>query len=422
MSLLVQKFGGTSVADIDHIKNVARRVKRTWKQGHKVVVVVSARAGVTNKLISRAAAITKSPDPREMDVLMSTGEQETIALLAMTLQTMGVPAVSRTGPRFGIRTDCNHTRARIHELGGADTRKLLRQGKVVVVAGFQGLSEDGEITTFGRGGSDLSAIVVAGALKAERCQIFTDVDGVYTADPRIVPDAHKLNELSYDEMLELASSGSKVMQTRAVGFAQKHNVTFEVCSSFNNKPGTIVKKTAPSLESVSVSGVAIDKNQVRISVQNLPDRPGAAAGVFKAMAEIGVVVDLIVQNLGHGGKANLTFSVPSTDAYRAEKVLREKVSKSGAKVGRSTKIAKISVVGVGMRSHSGVASCFFDALAEAGINMLMISTSEIKISVAVNPEHGDEATRVAHAAFGLDKKRSKKKKASARRSRSKASK
>ena len=421
MSLLVQKFGGTSVADVNRIKNVARRVKRTWKQGHQVVVVVSARAGVTNELISRAAAITKTPDPREMDVLMSTGEQETIALLAMTLQSMGVPAVSRTGPRFGIRTDDEHTRARIHQMGGGDTKKLLRQGKVVVVAGFQGLSESGEVTTFGRGGSDLSAIAVAGALKAERCQIFTDVEGVYTADPRIVPNAHKLNELSYEEMLELASSGSKVMQTRAVGFAQRHNVPFEVRSSFNNKPGTIVKKSASSLEAVSVSGVAIDKNQVRISVQNLSDRPGAAAAVFKAMSEIGVVVDLIVQNVGRGGKANLTFSVPSEDAYLAEKTLRETVGKSGAKVGRSTKIAKVSVVGVGMRSHSGVASRFFDALAESGINMLMISTSEIKISVAVNPEHGDEATRVAHAAFGLDKKASKKKAAS-RRSRSKASK
>ncbi len=409
MSLFVQKFGGTSVGDVDRIKNVARRVKRTWKQGHQVVVVVSARAGVTNDLIARAAAITKSPDAREMDVLMSTGEQETISLLAMTLQSIGVPAVSRTGPRFGILTDGNHTRACIREMGGGDARKLLRQGKVVVVAGFQGLSEAGEVTTFGRGGSDLSAIVVAGALKADRCQIFTDVEGVYTADPSIVPDARKLSELSYEEMLELASSGSKVMQTRAVGFAQKHDVVFEVRSSFNFKPGTIVKTTASSLEAVSVSGVAIDKNQVRISVQNLPDRPGTAAAVFKAMAVIGVVVDLIVQNVGRGGKANLTFSVPAADAYRAEKALRETVGQSGAKVGRSTKIAKVSVVGVGMRTHAGVASLFFDALADAGINMLMISTSEIKISVAVHPDDGDEATRVAHATFGLGEKSRKKK-------------
>ncbi|MBL63891.1 MAG: aspartate kinase [Opitutae bacterium] len=420
MSLLVQKFGGTSVADVDRIKKVARRIKRTVKQGHQVVAVVSARAGVTNNLISRAAAITKSPDPREMDVLMSTGEQETIALLSMTLQSIGVPAVSLTGPRFGIRTDNEHTRARIREMGGSDARRYLRQGKVVVVAGFQGLSEFGEITTFGRGGSDLSAIAVAGALKAHRCQIFTDVEGVYTADPRIVPNAHKLSELSYEEMLELASSGSKVMQTRAVGFAQKHEVAFEVRSSFNSKPGTIVKKSASSLEAVSVSGVAIDKNQVRISVQELPDRPGAAAAVFKAMAEIGVVVDLIVQNVGRAGKANLTFSVPSEDAYRAEKAMREAVGRTGATVGRSNKIAKVSVVGVGMRSHSGVASCFFDALAEAGINMLMISTSEIKISVAVNHEDGDEATRVAHAAFGLEKKTRSRKKATARASRSKS--
>ena len=417
----MQKFGGTSVGDVDRIKRVARRVKKTWQQGHQVVVVVSARSGVTNELVARAAAITKTPDPRELDVLMSTGEQETIALLAMTLQSIGVPAVSRTGPRFGIRTDDDHTRARITELGGGDARKLLREGNVVVVAGFQGMSESGEVTTFGRGGSDLSAIAVAGALKADCCQIFTDVEGVYTADPRIVPDARKLPELCYEDMLELASSGSKVMQTRAVGFAQKHGVIFEVRSSFNSKPGTIVKKSVSSLEAVSVSGVAIDKNQVRISVQELPDRPGAAAAVFKAMADIGVVVDLIVQNVGRGGKANLTFSVPSSDAYRAEKALRETVGKSGAKIGRSTKIAKVSVVGVGMRTHAGVASLFFDALADAGINMLMISTSEIKISVAVHPDDGDEATRVAHAAFGLGKKGTKRKTTS-RRSRSKAKK
>lgn len=421
MSLFVQKFGGTSVGDVDRIKSVAKRVKRTWSQGNQVVVVVSARAGVTNDLLSRAAAITKAPDPREMDVLLSTGEQETIALLALTLQSMGVPAVSRTGPQFGIRTDENHTMARIHEMGGEGAKKLLKQGKVVVVAGFQGLSEEGEITTFGRGGSDLSAIAVAGALNADHCQIFTDVEGVYTADPRIVPDARKLSQINCEEMLELSSSGSKVMQTRAVGFAQKHDVSFEVCSSFNNKPGTIVKNEDPSLEAVSVTGVAIDKDQVRISVHQLPDRPGAAAAVFKAMSDIGVVVDLIVQNVGQAGRANLTFSVPSDDAYRAEKALRETVGKGGARVGRSTKIAKISVVGIGMRSHSGVASCFFEALAESGINMLMISTSEIKISVAVNPADGDEATRVAHSAFGLGKKNSRKKTTS-RRSRTKAKK
>jgi aspartate kinase len=404
MNLIVQKYGGTSVADVSCIKRVARRVKRTWSQGHKVVVVVSARAGVTNDLISRANAIRKQPDDREMDMLMTCGEQETISLLAMALHALSVPAVSMTGWQAGILTDGNHSRARIREITGGSIRKHLRKNKVVVLAGFQGLDDDGDPTTFGRGGSDLSAIAMAGALKAKTCQIFTDVDGVYSADPRTVPDARKIPAISYEEMLELASSGSKVMQTRAVEFAQKHNVVFEVRSTFSNKTGTTVKKKVKSLEDMLVSGVAIDNNQVRISVTDLPDRPGAAASVFKVMSQTGVVVDMIVQNVARNGKANLTFTVPSEDAFRAEKALKEEfASGGGGKLGRSTKIAKISVVGVGMRSHSGVASKFFEALAEVGVNMLMISTSEIKISVAVNPDDGEMATRVAHAAFGLGK-------------------
>ena len=404
MTLIVQKYGGTSVADVGCIKRVARRVKRAWSQDNKVVVVVSARSGVTNDLIARANAIRKQPDDREMDMLMACGEQETIALLAMSLHALKVPAVSYTGWQAGILTDGNHSRARIRDVTGGRIRKDLRKNKVVVVAGFQGLDEEGDLTTFGRGGSDLSAIAMAGALKAKTCQIFTDVEGVFPADPRIVPDARKIPAISYEEMLELASSGSKVMQTRAVEFAQKHNVSFEVRSTFTTKPGTTVKKKVKSLEDMLVSGVAIDNNQVRVSVTELPDRPGAAAGVFKVMADTGVVVDMIVQNVARHGKANLTFTVPSEDAFRAEKALKEHFSLGGGgKLGRSTKIAKVSVVGVGMRSHSGVASKFFEALAEAGINMLMISTSEIKISVAVNPEKGEEATRMAHTAFGLGK-------------------
>ncbi len=404
MTLIVQKYGGTSVADVGCIKRVARRVKRTRSQGNKVVVVVSARAGVTNELIARANAIRKQPDDREMDMLMACGEQETIALLAMALHALKVPAVSYTGWQAGVLTDGNHSRARIREVTGGSIRKQLRKEKVVIVAGFQGLDDEGDLTTFGRGGSDLSAIAMAGALKAKTCQIFTDVEGVFTADPRIVPDARKIPAISYEEMLELASSGSKVMQTRAVEFAQKHNVSFEVRSTFTTKTGTTVKKKVKSLEDMLVSGVAIDNNQVRVSVTELPDRPGAAAGVFKVMADTGVVVDMIVQNVARHGKANLTFTVPSEDAFRAEKALKEHFAGGGGgKLGRSTKIAKVSVVGVGMRSHSGVASKFFEALANAGINMLMISTSEIKISVAVNPEKGDEATRMAHAAFGLGK-------------------
>ncbi len=404
MTLIVQKYGGTSLTDVGCIKRVARRVKRAWGQGNKVVVVVSARAGVTNELIARANAIRKQPDDREMDMLMACGEQETIALLAMALHALKVPAVSYTGWQAGVLTDGNHSRARIREITGGSIRKQLRKEKVVIVAGFQGLDDEGDLTTFGRGGSDLSAIAMAGALKAKTCQIFTDVEGVFTADPRIVPDARKIPAISYEEMLELASSGSKVMQTRAVEFAQKHNVSFEVRSTFTTKTGTTVKKKVKSLEDTLVSGVAIDNNQVRVSVTELPDRPGAAAAVFKVMADSGVVVDMIVQNVARHGKANLTFTVPSEDAFRAEKALKEHFAGGGGgKLGRSTKIAKVSVVGVGMRSHSGVASKFFEALADAGINMLMISTSEIKISVAVNPEKGEEATRMAHVAFGLGK-------------------
>ncbi len=404
MNIVVQKFGGTSVADVDRIKQVAKRIKRTVNEGKQVVVVVSARAGVTNQLIERARAILKNPTEREMDVLMTCGEQETIALMTLALHALNVSAVSRTGWQAEIFTEGIHTKSRIREVKGGDIRKQLRAGNVVVVAGFQGISDSGDLTTFGRGGSDLSAIALAGSLRAKSCQIYTDVEGVYTADPRIVPDACKIQAINYEEMLELASSGSKVMQTRAVEFAQKHNIPFEVRSTFSNKTGTTVKKKVKSLEDTLVSGVAIDKNQVRLSITELADRPGAAAAIFKVMAEAGVVVDMIVQNVARNGKANLTFTVPSEDAFRAEKALKEHFKdQSSGKLGKSTNIAKVSVVGVGMRSHSGVASKFFEALANAGINMLMISTSEIKISVAVNPENGDDATRVAHQAFGLGK-------------------
>ncbi|HAY76061.1 MAG TPA: aspartate kinase, partial [Opitutae bacterium] len=301
MKIVVKKFGGTSVGDVDRIKRVAKRVKRTWSEGKTVVVVVSARAGVTNSLIERAFAIQKNPTDRELDVLMTCGEQETIALTCMALDAIGVPAVSRTGWQAGILTEGLHSKSRIREVSGGDIRKQLRAGKVVVVAGFQGINEVGDLTTFGRGGSDLSAIALAGALRAKSCQIFTDVEGVFTADPRIVPDARKIDAINYEEMLELASSGSKVMQTRAVEFAQKHNIPFEVRSTFSTKSGTAVKKKVKSLEDTLVSGVAIDKNQVRVSINELPDRPGAAAAVFKVMASAGVVVDMIVQNVARNG-------------------------------------------------------------------------------------------------------------------------
>lgn len=403
MSLIIQKFGGTSVGDVERIRAVAERVAKTRSEGHRVVVVVSARSGVTNELIGRARALHPHPSEREMDMLLSVGEQETIALTAIALHSLGIPAISRTGPQAGIETDGAHTRARIINITGGDIQKQLDEGKVVIVAGFQGFHNGNQTTTLGRGGSDLTAIALAAALKADLCQIFTDVEGVFSADPRKVPNARKLRQISYEEMLELASSGSKVMQSRAVKFAQKFNVVFEVRSSFKDKPGTIVKKEINTMEDVVVSGVAIDQGQVKIAVSDIPDRPGSAAKLFTALSEAGVIVDMIVQNIGRQGKANLTFTVPQEDAYRASEAMESlRQEFPGFSVETNDNIAKVSVVGVGMRSHSGVAGTLFDALARAGINIQMISTSEIKISVVIDLEQGVEAARVAHAAFGLD--------------------
>ena len=402
MALIVQKYGGTSVGDVDRIKNVASRVKETYDAGNQVVVVVSARSGVTNELIGRAKALNPNPDEREMDMLLAVGEQETIALTAMALHSLGIPAVSRTGRQAGIVTDPSHTRARITSISGGDIQKQLDEGKVVILAGFQGQSKDGQVTTLGRGGSDLSAIAIAAALKADLCQICTDVDGVYTADPRVVPDTTKLDEIAYEEMLELASSGSKVMQNRAVEFAQKYNVVFEVRSSFNNNPGTIVKEEAASMEDVVVSGVALDKNQAKIVVSDLPDRPGTAAKLFKALAESGISVDMIVQSPGMDGRARMTFTVPRDDIYRAEKAVNESFpDEASGKIFEASDLAKVSVVGVGMRSHSGVAATLFEALAEGSVNIQLVSTSEIKISVGIDPADAEEATCIVHKAFGL---------------------
>lgn len=403
MALVVMKFGGTSVGDVERIKHVAARIKQTWESGDDVVVVVSARAGVTNSLIERARCLNPHPSDREMDMLLAVGEQESIALMALALQCLDVPAVSRTGAQAGILTDFAHTRARITRITGGDIRERLAAREVVIVAGFQGITNRGHITTFGRGGSDLTAIAMAAALQAERCEIYTDVDGIYTADPRITPKARKIRCISYEELLELASSGSKVMQARAVEFAQKYNVTFEVRSSFNQNPGTIVKAEAPSMEDVVVSGVAVDKNQAKVVVRDLPDQPGTAAKLFQAISEAGVVVDMIVQNIGRAGKANMTFTVPRDDVFKAEQVIRRIYGQdsTGPNVFQSDEIAKLSVVGIGMRSHSGVAATFFAALARAGISIQLISTSEIKISVAINPEQADEAVRAVHEAFSL---------------------
>ncbi len=402
MSLIVQKYGGTSVGDTDRILNVAKRIKSFVDNGHKVVVVVSARSGVTNDLIARAKTFNENPDEREMDMLLAVGEQETIALTAMALHSLGIKAVSRTGAQAGIYTDFAHTKARITEITGGDIPQCLDEGKVVIVAGFQGVGRDGDVTTLGRGGSDLSAIALAAALKADLCQIYTDVSGVYTADPRIVKNAKKIPEMSYEELLEMASLGSKVMQARSVEFAQKHNVVFEVKSSFNNEPGTIVKSETTSLEDVVISGVAVDKNQTKITVSEIPDKPGIAASIFECLGEAGIIVDMIVQNISRGGKANLTFTVSKDDAPKAEQVLTSFCQNlDGASVSITGDIAKVSVIGTGMRSHAGVAAKFFKTLAENNINVQIITTSEIKISVGISLSEADLAANILHSAFDL---------------------
>lgn len=402
MALIVQKYGGTSVGNTDRILNVAKKIKALYDQGNSLVVVVSARSGVTNELVARAKTLNPEPDQREMDMLLAVGEQETIALTAIALQSIGVPAVSRTGAQAGIVTDWMHTRARILDISGGDIRQQLEAGKVVIVAGFQGVSRRGDVTTLGRGGSDLTAIALAYALKADACQIFTDVDGVYTADPRVVPTARKINTISYEELLEMAAAGSKVMQARSVEFAQKFNVEFEVRSSFNDNPGTLVKAEAPSMEDIVVSGIAVDKQQAKITVSELPDKPGIAALLFEKLGEAGVIVDMIIQNVGRGGRANLSFTVTRDDVRKAEQTMRKLFEDlGGGKLDPSYDVAKLSVVGVGMRSHSGVAAKFFSILAQNSINILMISTSEIKISVAIKPEEADKAANAVHEAFDL---------------------
>ncbi len=404
MARIVQKYGGTSVGDVERIRKVAERIKAIRDEGNELVIVVSACAGVTNELIARAKAVCANPSEREMDQLLAIGEQETIALTAMALHGVGVDAISYTGAQAGIFTDKVHTKAKIKTINAKPIEKDLVAGKVVIVAGFQGINEEGQITTLGRGGSDLTAIALAAAVKADKCEIYTDVDGVYTADPRVVKDARKLQEISYDEMLELASSGSKVMQSRSVEFAAKYDVIFEVRSSFNYNPGTIVKKEIAYMEKVVVRGVAVDKDQAKVIISNIPDKPGSAAKVFRALADASIIVDMIVQNMGRGGIANLTFTVPLTDAAKVQRTLLPVLEGlGGGEVAIHENIAKLSVVGVGMKTHSGVAATLFQALADASINIELISTSEIKISVVIDKAKSDEAARVAHAAFELEK-------------------
>jgi aspartate kinase len=402
--LIVQKYGGTSVGNPDRIKNVAKRAVRTKEQGHDVVVVLSAMSGETDKLINLANQVNENPDPREMDMLVSTGERVTIALLAMAIQALGHKAQSFTGRQAGIVSDSVHTKARIEKISGERVKQAIKEGKIAVVAGFQGITEQDDVSTLGRGGSDLTAVAVAAALKADFCDIYTDVDGVYTTDPNMVPQARKLDKISYDEMLELASLGAKVLQTRSVEFAKKYNVPVRVLSSFNDNPGTLVTKEDADMEKVVVSGVAYDKNQVKVTVQGVPDKPGVAAKIFNTISDNNVVVDMIIQNIGEGGLTDMSFTVPRTDAKKILEVMKKVVAEIGAKnVNVKEDIAKISIVGVGMRSHSGVAAQMFSCLAKESINILMISTSEIKISCVIDAKYTELAVRVLHEAFGLEK-------------------
>ena len=402
MALVVQKYGGTSVGDTERIRNVARRVCRYRQRGDDVVVVVSAMSGQTDRLLQLASDIAELPAEREMDVLLATGEQVTIALLAMALVAMDCPAHSMTGVQAQIRTDSAHTRARIAGMGTEVVRSALDQGKVVIIAGFQGVDPSGNITTLGRGGSDTSAVAVAAALGADSCEIYTDVDGVYTTDPNVCDKARKLDKISYDEMLELASVGAKVLQIRAVEFAKKYRVPLHVRSSFADTEGTWVVEEDESMEQAAVAGVAYDRNEAKISVRGVPDRPGIAAQVFGTLAAQNIVVDMIVQDLGDAGHASMTFTVPQADLKRALSVIEPVAREIGsADVTSDTTIAKISVVGVGMRSHAGVASKMFEVLAREGINVLMISTSEIKVSCVIEEKYTELAVRVLHDAFGL---------------------
>jgi aspartate kinase len=402
MSLIVQKYGGTSVGNPERIKNVARRIIATQEQGHRVVAVVSAMSGVTDNLIKLAREVSPSPEEREMDVLLATGEQTTIALTAMAINAMGRKAISLTGAQAGIVTDGVHTRAKIADLTPKQLKQHLDEGYICIVAGFQGQTKDLRITTLGRGGSDLTAIAIAAAVKADICQIFTDVDGVYTCDPRVVPGAQKIDVISFDEMLEMASSGSKVMQSRSVEFAKKFGVVFEVRSSFNDNPGTIVKEETKSMEAVVVRGLSIEKNQAKVTVRGVPDQPGVAARVFIALAEAGIIIDMIVQNVSKDGTTDISFTLNKDELPKIEASLSPVVNEIGA-AGLETQggIGKLSVIGIGMRSHSGVAAKMFEALAKAGINIVMISTSEIKTAVIVDEDKLAEGANVVHEAFGL---------------------
>ncbi len=404
--LIVQKYGGTSIGSINKIKAVAERAVRAQKQGNQVVVVVSAMSGETDKLIGLANQISINPDEREMDLLLSSGERISAALTAIAIRELGYKSMSFTGRQVGIITDSFHTKAKIEMITGERVRQAVEENIIPVIAGFQGITETSDVTTLGRGGSDLTAVAVAEALKASLCEIYTDVEGVYTSDPNIVPDARKLDKISYDEMLELASLGAKILQTRSVEYAKKYGVPVVVRSSFNDNPGTLVVKEDKEMEKVVVSGVAYDKNQAKITVVAVHDRPGIAAKLFHAIAEANLVVDMIVQNVSSDGKAtDISFTVPKTDSNKTLKLTDGIAAELGAKgVTLREDIAKVSIIGVGMRTHSGVAAKMFETLAKHGINIMMISTSEIKVSCVIEAKYTELAVRVLHDAFGLGEK------------------
>ncbi|AAR35176.1 aspartate kinase [Geobacter sulfurreducens] len=405
MALVVQKYGGTSMGSIERIRNVAKRVAKTYDAGNDMVVVVSAMSGETNKLVALANEICEFPDTREYDVLVASGEQVSIALLAMCLKSMGYKAKSYHGWQIPIITDSAFSKARIESIDDTKVRADLKDGSIVIVAGFQGVDKDGNITTLGRGGSDTSAVAVAAAFKADVCEIFTDVDGVYTTDPNICQDARKIEKVSYDEMLELASLGAKVLQIRSVEFAKKYNVDVHVRSSFNENPGTMVTKEDKDMEAVLVSGIAYDKNEAKIAVMGVPDKPGIAAKILSPLSDANISVDMIVQNVSGGDLTDFTFTVTKADFKKALAITKEVAKEISAKeVAEDENISKISIVGVGMRSHAGVATKMFQTLAKEGINIQMISTSEIKVSVIVDAKYTELAVRVLHEAFGLSGK------------------
>ena len=404
MSLIVQKFGGTSVGDIDRIRNVARRVSKTFDEGNDVVVILSAMSGVTDSLIKMANQVAYAPDKRELDVLLTTGEQTTVALLAMMLKGMNYPAVSLLGHQAEILTDSDFGNARIAGIGAKRIKEFLNNRTIVIIAGFQGSDSYGNLTTLGRGGSDTSAVAVAAALKADMCEIYTDVDGIYTADPNICKKARKLDKISYDEMLEMSSLGAKVLQIRSVEFAKKYDVPVHLRSSFSLEEGTMVVNENSDMERLVVSGVTHSKNEARITLKKVPDQPGIAAKIFTPVADAGILVDMIIQNTRAEGMTDLTFTVPKSDYKKALEIEKKIAGEIGAEaVFGDENVAKVSVTGVGMKNHSGVAARMFSALAKENINIMLISTSEIRISCVVEEKYAELAVRVLHTEFGLDK-------------------